>query len=258
RKRRQSAKVKTDPSGTVTATPPSDWERVYELVKTARASLPAPVDTMGCEQSADRTMSARDQRFQTLVSLMLSSQTKDAVTFAAIQTLQRELPGGLSLESVLHADEQVLNGHIGKVGFHNTKAKSIKKAAVILREQFDGDIPDSIEGLTSLPGVGPKMAYLTMSAAWGRDEGIGVDVHVHRITNLWGWHKTKTPEETRLALQAWLPKDKWHEINWLLVGFGQVLCLPVGRKCGECVLAERGLCPSAVGVRRVKKEAKIE
>jgi endonuclease-3 len=106
--------------------------------------------------------------------------------------------------------------------------------------------------------VGPKMAYLSMSVAWGRDEGIGVDVHVHRITNLWGWHKTKTPEETRAALQAWLPKDKWHEINWLLVGFGQVLCTPVGRKCGECVLPEEGLCPSAVGVKRVKKEAKVE
>jgi endonuclease-3 len=90
------------------------------------------------------------------------------------------------------------------------------------------------------------MAYLTMSAAWGRDEGIGVDVHVHRITNLWGWNKTQQPEQTRSALESWLPKDKWHDINNLLVGFGQTICLPVGRKCGECKLAERGLCPSAV------------
>jgi len=86
------------------------------------------------------------------------------------------------------------------------------------------DIPSTIEGLVSLPGVGPKMAYLCMSAAWGRDEGIGVDVHVHRITNLWGWHKTKTPEETRITLEAWLPRDKWHDINHLLVGFGQTWC----------------------------------
>lgn len=95
-----------------------------------------------------------------------------------------------------------------------------------------------------------------MSAAWGRDEGIGVDVHVHRITNLWGWHKTKQPEETRKALQSWLPKDHWHDINNLLVGHGQTICLPVGRKCGECKLAGKGLCPSAVVGKaiKVKKE----
>jgi endonuclease-3 len=68
------------------------------------------------------------------------------------------------------------------------------------------------------------MAYLTMSAAWGRDEGIGVDVHVHRITNLWGWNKTQQPEQTRAILESWLPKDKWHDINNLLVGFGQTIC----------------------------------
>ena len=109
----------------------------------------------------------------------------------------------------------------------------------------------------SLPGVGPKMAYLCLSAAWGRTEGIGVDVHVHRITNLWGWHKTKVPEETRMALQAWLPKERWHEINHLLVGFGQTICLPVGRKCGDCTLSERGLCPSAV-VEKKKVVKKVK
>jgi endonuclease-3 len=104
------------------------------------------------------------------------------------------------------------------------------------------------------------MGYLTLSAAWGRHEGIGVDVHVHRITNLWGWHKTNTPEQTRAALESWLPIEKWHDINNLLVGFGQTICLPVGRKCGECRLAERGLCPSAVVKKsvKVKKEAVVK
>ena len=105
------------------------------------------------------------------------------------------------------------------------------------------------------------MAYLTLSAAWGRDEGIGVDVHVHRITNLWGWHKTQNPEQTRAMLESWLPKDKWHDINNLLVGFGQTICLPVGRRCGECRLAERGLCPSAVvreGVKVKREEAVVK
>jgi endonuclease-3 len=104
------------------------------------------------------------------------------------------------------------------------------------------------------------MAYLTMSAAWGRDEGIGVDVHVHRITNLWGWNKTQQPEQTRAILESWLPKDKWHDINNLLVGFGQTICLPVGRKCGQCKLAARGLCPSAVVAKttKVKKEITVK
>jgi endonuclease-3 len=145
-----------------------------------------------------------------------------------------------------------LNAFINKVGFHNLKTKYIKQTAEILRDKWNSDIPDTIEGLVSLPGVGPKMAHLTMSAAWGRTEGIGVDVHVHRITNLWGWHKTQQPEQTRAALESWLPKDKWHDINNLLVGFGQTICLPVGRKCGDCKLADRGLCPSAVVAKRTK------
>ena len=149
---------------------------------------------------------------------------------------------------------------INKVGFHNLKTKYIKATAEILRDKFNSEIPDSIEGLVSLPGVGPKMAYLTMSAAWGKDEGIGVDVHVHRITNLWGWNKTQTPEQTRAALESWLPREKWHDINNLLVGHGQTICLPVGRRCGECKLADRGLCPSAVVGKKVKvkKEVKRE
>jgi endonuclease-3 len=162
---------------------------------------------------------------------------------------------GFSLESVLALEPPALNAFINKVGFHNLKTKYIKQAAEILRDKWDSDIPDTIEGLTSLPGVGPKMAYLCMSAAWGRDEGIGVDVHVHRITNLWGWHKTTKPEETRAALESWLPRDKWHDINNLLVGHGQTICLPVGRRCGDCKLADKGLCPSAVVGKTTKVKA---
>ena len=149
---------------------------------------------------------------------MLSSQTKDTTNAIAMRRLQTELPApGLTLETILDVDPVRLNELIYVVGFHNNKTRYIKATALILRDNFASDIPDTVEGLMSLPGVGPKMAYLCLSAAWGRTEGIGVDVHVHRITNLWRWHTTKTPEETRLILQAWLPRDKWHEINHLLV-----------------------------------------
>ena len=202
----------------------------------------------------------KDKRYQTLTALQLSSQTKDTTTAMAMRRLQKELPPpGLTLENILEVDPVHLNELIYAVGFHNNKTRYIKATALILRDKFNNDIPDTIEGLISLPGVGPKMGYLCLSAAWGRTEGIGVDVHVHRITNLWRWHKTKAPEETRAALESWLPKERWHDINRLLVGFGQTICLPVGRKCGDCTLSAKGLCPSAVigrntTVKRVKKE----
>ena len=225
---------------------PPNWEQIYEITTEMRKKVVAPVDTMGCESLAEAHRSPIDRRLQTLVALMLSSQTKDTVTAVAMKQLQEGLPGGFNLEALLQVSPEDLNSLINKVGFHNNKTKFIKQVAIILRDQFEGDIPDTVEGLISLPGVGPKMAYLTMSAAWGRDEGIGVDVHVHRITNLWRWHKTSTPEQTRAELESWLPKEKWHDINHLLVGFGQTICLPVGRRCDECELGKRKLCPSAV------------
>lgn len=256
---RKPAKKTTTSSGDVEVAPPENWEQIWDVTAAMRKARLAPVDTMGCESLAEDLRPPRTKRFQTLIALMLSSQTKDTVTAVAMKRLQTEIPpnvggGGLTLESVLAIEPDVLNELIGKVGFHNTKTVNIKKTALVLRDQFDGDIPDSIDGLVSLPGVGPKMAYLTMSAAWGRDLGIGVDVHVHRITNLWGWHKTRTPEETRAVLESWLPRDRWHDINHLLVGFGQTYCLPVGRKCWECGLAEKGLCLGAINRSEIVKK----
>mgnify|MGYP001599599697 CR=1 FL=1 len=156
----------------------------------------------------------------------------------------------LNLENILAVPAERLNELIWAVGFHNNKTRYIKGAAEILRDSHGGDIPDTAEGLMALPGVGPKMAYLCLSAAWGKVEGIGVDVHVHRITNLWGWHGragTKGPEETRARLEGWVPRGKWAEINWLLVGFGQTVCMSEKgrRRCGECEVGLEGLCGAA-------------
>lgn len=243
----------------LSTTPPQNWEEMYNLTKKMRLARPAPVDTMGCDVAADKTLSPLVQRFQTLVSLMLSSQTKDTVNAATMAKLRGQLPGGLTLESILAVEPAELNTLIAAVGFHRRKTEYIKNAAVILRDQWGGDIPDSIEGLISLPGVGPKMAHLCMSAAWDRTMGIGVDVHVHRIANLWGWVESTTPERTREQLEAWLPRDKWREINWLLVGFGQTTCLPRGRKCGECLLS-KGLCRAAFkgDTAAKRKNVKVE
>ncbi|PJF19851.1 Endonuclease III-like protein 1-like protein, partial [Paramicrosporidium saccamoebae] len=127
--------------------------------------------------------------------------------------------------------------------FYRRKATAIKRATQILKTSYDSDIPDSLEELQKLPGVGPKMACLVMQNAWGRNAGIGVDVHVHRICNRLGWVKTKTPEETRTDLEDWLPRELWTDINPLLVGFGQTVCLPVKPKCSDCLL--NSTCPAA-------------
>ncbi|OBT64399.1 hypothetical protein VE03_05712 [Pseudogymnoascus sp. 23342-1-I1] len=250
---------------------PENWERIYDLVMKMRTeggvAADAAVDTMGCHTLAQPDASPRDQRFQTLVSLMMSSQTKDTTNYVVMQKLYAELPAatpggkaGLNLENILAVPAERLNELIWAVGFHNNKTRYIKGAAEVLRDAHGGDIPDTAEGLMALPGVGPKMAYLCLSAAWGRVEGIGVDVHVHRITNLWGWHGrggTKGPEETRGRLEGWVPRGRWAEINWLLVGFGQTICFSERgrRRCGECEVGLEGLCGAADGVKvRVGRE----
>lgn len=212
KKARQPAKRIRKEATLGTIKPPDTWKTVYKLVQEMRKlggiAHDAAVDTMGCHALALPTVSERDKRFQTLIALMLSSQTKDTTTYLAMRNLQTNLPSGLNIESILEVEAEKLNEMIHSVGFHNNKTKYIKATAIILRDQFDSDIPTTVEGLMSLPGVGPKMAYLCMSAAWGKIEGIGVDVHVHRICNMWHWagsKETSNPEGTRLALQSWLP-----------------------------------------------------
>lgn len=271
--RKIPARKTTATDGTVNVHPPSNWQEIYSIIQTMRRNNPtAPVDTMGCEDLFCQASPPREQRYHTLTALMLSSQTKDTVTAAAMQRLHTELApqvapdkagklpaSALTIENVLSADPVHLDGLIGKVGFHNNKTKYMKAAAMLLRDEYGSDIPKTVDGLMRLPGVGPKMAYLCMSAAWGVDEGIGVDVHVHRITNLWGWHNSKNPEETRTWLEGWLPKDRWHEINKMLVGLGQTVCLPVGRRCGECDLAGTGLCKSEIrGLVMKRNRMKVE
>ena len=160
---------------------PEHWREQYGVIKSMRARLKAPVDTMGCDQAQNGetdpkvliccnglplTNSAQNRRFATLVSLMLSSQTKDEITDAAISKLRAALGGSISIDGIVAADESVISQAIDRVGFWRRKTGYLKKAAQKLREDFDSDVPKTVDELCSLPGVGPKMAFLALQTAW--------------------------------------------------------------------------------------------
>ncbi|XP_029413584.1 endonuclease III-like protein 1 isoform X3 [Nannospalax galili] len=222
---------------------PQNWQQQLANIRTMRSRKDAPVDLLGAEHCYDASAPPKQvQRYQVLLSLMLSSQTKDQVTASAMQRLRAR---GLTVDSILQTDDDTLGRLIYPVGFWKTKVKFIKQTTAILQQHYEGDIPASVAELLALPGVGPKMAHLAMAVAWGTVSGIAVDTHVHRIANRLRWTKkvTKSPEETRTALEEWLPRELWNEINGLLVGFGQQICLPVHPSCQTCL--NQTLCPAA-------------
>ncbi|GAA5845621.1 hypothetical protein JCM9279_006051 [Rhodotorula babjevae] len=251
---------------------PKNWERTYAVIREQRKGIVAAVDLMGCEQGGREAQkkeedagaapadSDKARRLSTLVSLMLSSQTKDPVTHQATVNLRNDLPGGLTVDALEKASVDEIDSCIKKVGFHNTKAKNLKLLATRLREHHDGDVPSDLPSLLAIHGCGPKMSYLYMQSI-GQNVGIGVDTHVHRITHRLRWHKKepKTAEETRLNLESWLPQHLWPSVNKMLVGFGQEICKPVGPRCDLCDVAKEKLCPSRrVVVPSPRKKVKVE
>ncbi|KAK1344701.1 hypothetical protein QTO34_013399 [Cnephaeus nilssonii] len=178
---------------------PQDWQQQLANIRTMRSEKDAPVDQLGAEHCYDPSVPPKVQRYQVLLSLMLSSQTKDQVTAGAMQRLRAQ---GLTVDNILKTDDSTLGTLIYPVGFWRSKVKYIKQTSAILQQNYGGDIPASVAELVALPGVGPKMAHLAMAVAWGTVSGIAVDTHVHRIANRLRWTKkvTKSPEET---VQPW-------------------------------------------------------
>jgi endonuclease-3 len=213
--------------------PPEGWREIYDLVWELRRERDAPVDWAGCETVG------KGNEFHILIALMLSSQTKDQVVSEAMTNLKSWPRGGLSVASILNMSDKELDTLIAKVGFHNNKTKFIKQTAQILQDKYKGRVPQTAEELCSLPGIGPKMAYIILSAAFGIVDGIGVDTHMHRIFNVLHWVSSKTPEQTREQLEGWLPRPEWPHINVLTVGLGQGIQQPAERhrllrRCVDC------------------------
>ena len=198
---------------------------IHRAIRILRREVPkwqTPIVTLVAENS--------ESPFQVLISCILSLRTQDTTTAQASRRLftladQPEPMGCLSVQKIEKA--------IFPVGFYHTKAKVIRDICRTLIKNYSGKVPDEIDELLKLNGVGRKTANLVVTLGY-RKPGICVDTHVHRISNRWGYLRTKNPKETEFALRAKLPKQYWIEYNDLLVTFGQHLCRPISPICSTC------------------------
>jgi endonuclease-3 len=177
--------------------------------------------------------------FEVLIACIISIRTRDETTLPVARKLfaQARTPA-----QVVELTEKQIDRLIGACTFHEAKAKTIRDIARKTVEEHGGALPWSPSNfahdvLMSFHGVGPKCANLTLGIACGLPL-IGVDIHVHRVTNRWGYVRTTTPEKTMAALREKLPQSYWIEINALLVPFGKHVCTGVRPKCSTCPLVE--------------------
>jgi len=185
--------------------------------------------------------------FKVLLATILSARTKDEVTAKASRRLFRKVntPSDLAALSTREIEKLIY-----PVGFYKNKARYLAALPGAL-EQFNSKVPDTVEELVKLPGVGRKTANLVVVVGFGKP-AVCVDTHVHRIMNIWGYVHTKTPEQTEKVLRKKLPKKYWLEFNSILVAFGQGTCRPVSPHCDKCPLEDK--CPK-IGIKPRKKPA---
>ncbi len=211
----------------------SDIHEIIKILKEFLKDYKTPIVTLYSEQK--RTP------YQILITTLLSLRTKDEVTAEASRRLFKLADDPYKMVKLT---EEKIAETIYPVGFYRNKAKRILEISRILIDKYGGEVPDSLEELLKLPGVGRKTANLVVTLGYEKP-GICVDTHVHRITNRWGYVKTKTPEETEMALRKKLPEKYWIDINNLLVTFGQNICKPVSPLCSQCPIEK--FCPK-IGV----------
>ena len=198
---------------------PKDIHAVVRILKTESTQWQVPV-----------VGHYADSPFTVLISCLLSLRTQDKTTHAASERLFQMAQDPQKMAALPAA---TIEKTIYPVGFYKTKAVNIKEICRILLSRYDGQVPDDLDELLKLPGVGRKTANLVITIGYGK-AGICVDTHVHRITNRWGYLKTKTPEKTEMALREKLPRRYWLIINDLLVAYGQNICKPISPYCSRC------------------------
>ncbi|MDN5345532.1 MAG: endonuclease [Petrotoga sp.] len=176
--------------------------------------------------------------FKVLIETVLSQRTKDENTEKASKSLFSHYKNVFEISKL---NPQDLYDLIKPAGMYKQKSERIINISKILIEKYNGEVPDELEELIKLPGVGRKTANIVLYVSFGK-EALAVDTHVHRISNRLGWVKTKTPEETEVQLRKIIPSELWGPLNGSMVNFGQKICKPISPKCMECLLNE--VCPS--------------
>jgi endonuclease III len=202
--------------------------QVIKLLKVAMRDLPDPSVTLVGKKFKSP--------FLVLISCLLSLRTRDETTLPACERLFARADTMQGMLKITVAEIQQL---IYPVGFYKTKARGIHLICDDLIHRFGAQVPDDLESLLTLKGVGRKTANLVLTEGFGKP-GICVDTHVHRISNRLGYVKTRTPEETEFALREKLPRRYWIEYNAILVTWGQNVCKPVSPVCSSCPV--RNIC----------------
>ncbi|MDL2270065.1 endonuclease III [Desulfosarcina sp. OttesenSCG-928-A07] len=219
----------------MTKKPTIDIDAFVDALETGYRQWNAPIITFIANRGATP--------FEVLVSTLLSLRTKDEVTGPAAMRLFEKAK---TPEAMIRIGSEVIAKLIYPVGFYPTKANRIVEISRILLDQYQGKVPDNLDELTKLPGVGRKTANLVLVEGY-KIPAVCVDTHVHRISNRIGYVTTRTPDQTEMALRKKLPKRHWIRYNELLVAFGQTVCRPVSPFCSKCPVAET--CPK-IGVDR--------
>ena len=194
---------------------------------------------------------SKNLRFQTLIHLVLSARAKDSTTEQVVRELVK-IKGGLTPESLMKTSNKVLETIVCKLPGWKRKLNYIKEIAEICASKYDGDIPKTREELMELPGVGLKISILAMDCCWKQNEGIGVDTHVHRVSNKLGFVHTQNPDTTEEELQKIIPKELWHDVNGSMYHLGQQICTSRKPKCSECPIT------SCIHHKKAKQQTKNE
>jgi endonuclease-3 len=202
---------------------------VVAVLRAAAQQWNAPVVSLIATQTADP--------FRVLISCLLSLRTRDETTAPAARRLF-ELAA--TPQTMLKLSAGDIERAIYPVGFYRTKTRAILDICRTLVERFQGAVPNDLDALLTLKGVGRKTANLVLTQGFGAP-GICVDTHVHRISNRWGYVRTRNPHETEMALRKKLPPRYWVEYNDLLVAFGQTICAPTSPRCSTCPVVQ--YCP---------------
>jgi len=209
--------------------PPKNISKIISLLKKQSRQFEIPIATK---------IGERREPFLVLISCILSLRTKDTTTGPAAKRLFKlaENP-----KAMLKLTKKQIEKAIFPVGFYPTKAKYIIKTCKKLIDDYDGKVPDSMEELTKLPGIGKKCGAITLTYGFNKSDYIAVDIHVLVIANRLGWIKTKYPDKAMDMLMEVIPREYWHDLNNLFVAHGQNICVTNSPFCSKCPI--RKYCP---------------